>query len=715
MSDERKRFPGKRGPGAPGGKPGDAPRSGPAKAGAGGKPAWKKDAKPAWKKDGKPASSEKRATTPRAGGAAPEKREYRPRRDDAPSGDAPKRSHEPRAEGAPERERTGKPFRKPETGRAFAKSAPGEKPFGARDASAKPYRKPSGDKPFRPRPDGDKPFRKFDGDAKPFRQRDDDARPARAAAASTGEKRAYTPRRDDAPSGEKRAYTPRREGGDERPFRKPDGDRPFRATGDKPYRKPEGDRPFRKPDGDKPFRPRPDGDKPFRARSDGDKPFRGRPDSDGPKRFGAGSDRPRPSSARLSVRDEAAPEEGERIAKRLARAGISSRRDAEEMIAAGRVKVNGKVLASPAFNVGPDDAIHVDNELIPAIERTRLFLFNKPSGVVTTNRDPEGRRTVFDVLPAGLPRLITIGRLDINTEGLMLLTNDGGLARVLELPSTGWMRRYRARVHGRVDENALKGLRDGVAVDGVFYGSIEASLEREQGSNAWLMLGLREGKNREVKNVLGSLGLEVSRLIRISYGPFQLGELADGAVQELNGKTLRDQLGERLIEESGANFEAPITTEFSNKPVVREREWAAPAPRPREPRTEAGEGGLIKNRKRDQERHREDMLGRLTTKRPPGPRGPKRGDKKEEKPYEPPRSRSSNVWMASGARPVGKKAEAAEGADERKPRTRAPGGDDRRPSGKPGGTEGLRKPRPASPSGDGAKPAYRPRGPRKGS
>ena len=694
MNDERKRFPGKRGPG---GKTGDGPRSGPAGSGPAGKPAWKKDAKPAWKKDAKPASAEKRAYAPRPAGDAGEKREYRPRRDDAAPGDAPKRSHEPRAEGAPERERTGKPFRKPETGRSFTKSAPGDKPFGARDASAKPYRKPAGDKPFRPRADGDKPFRKFDGDAKPFRKRDDDARPARAAGASS-DKRAYTPRRDDAPSGEKRAYRPRTEGGDERPFRKPDGDRPFRAAGDKPYRKPDGDRPFRKPDGDR--------------------PFRGRPDGDAPKRFGGGSDRPRASSPSPRARDDAAPEEGERIAKRLARAGISSRRDAEEMIAAGRVKVNGKVLVTPAFNVGPDDAIHVDNELIPAIERTRLFLFNKPAGVVTTNRDPEGRRTVFDVLPQGLPRLVTIGRLDINTEGLLLLTNDGGLARVLELPSTGWMRRYRARVHGRVDENALKGLRDGVAVDGIFYGSIEASLEREQGSNAWLMLGLREGKNREVKNVLGSLGLEVSRLIRISFGPFQLGELADGAVQELKGKTLRDQLGERLIEESGANFEAPVTTEFSNQPVVRQREWAEPAERarePREPRAEAGEGGLIKNRKRDQARHREDMLGRLQTKRPPAPRGGKR-DKKEEKPYEPPRSRSSNVWMASGARPVGKKTEAAETTEDRKPRARGADSDRRpagKPAGKPGGYDGLRKGKPAATRQDAGKPAYRPRGPRK--
>ncbi|WP_292668168.1 pseudouridine synthase, partial [Mesorhizobium sp.] len=222
------------------------------------------------------------------------------------------------------------------------------------------------------------------------------------------------------------------------------------------------------------------------------------------------------------------------------------------------------VLDSPAFNVSATDVIHLDGTEIPPIERTRLFLFHKPAGVVTTNRDPEGRKTVFDVLPADLPRLMTIGRLDINTEGLLLLTNDGGLSRVLELPATGWLRRYRARVHGKVEESALAGLREGIAVDGVFYGSIEASLDREQGTNAWLTLGLREGKNREVKNILGALGLDVTRLIRISYGPFQLEDLPEGHVLEIKGRVLREQLGERLIEESGANFDAEIQKPFSN-------------------------------------------------------------------------------------------------------------------------------------------------------
>ena len=361
--------------------------------------------------------------------------------------------------------------------------------------------------------------------------------------------------------------------------------------------------------------------------------------------------------------------EGERIAKRLARAGISSRREAEALIAAGRVRVNGVALSSPAVNVGPQDKIEVDGAPIPTIERTRLFLFHKPAGVVTTNRDPEGRKTVFDCLPSGLPRLMTIGRLDINTEGLLLLTNDGGLARVLELPSTGWLRRYRVRVHGKVEAERLASLREGIAVDGVFYGAVEATLDREQGSNAWLTIGLREGKNREVKNILGALGLDVTRLIRVSYGPFQLGELAEGEVLELKGRLLRDQLGERLIAEAGADFEAQVTKPFSNRPV-RAGEEAAAKPQRRAPAPRVEEGGLIRNRKRIRERQREEGLDRLQTTRPPrfekkrsddrerprekgSPEG--RGRPEDKKRETPVRARASNVWMAPGARPVGKK------------------------------------------------------------
>jgi 23S rRNA pseudouridine2605 synthase len=249
---------------------------------------------------------------------------------------------------------------------------------------------------------------------------------------------------------------------------------------------------------------------------------------------------------------------GERIAKAMARAGLCSRRDAEAWIEAGRVSVNGQVLTSPAFNVTERDEIRVDGAPLARRERTRLFLFHKPRGLVTTARDPEGRPTIFAALPKEAPRLVAIGRLDINTEGLLLLTNDGGLARVLELPATGWLRRYRVRAHGAIDQAALDQLAEGVTIDGVNYAGIEAKLDREQGSNVWLMMGLREGKNREIKRVLEHLGLSVNRLIRISFGPFQLGEIVEGTLIELPTRVVREQVGPRLAREAGADFDAPL-------------------------------------------------------------------------------------------------------------------------------------------------------------
>ena len=248
---------------------------------------------------------------------------------------------------------------------------------------------------------------------------------------------------------------------------------------------------------------------------------------------------------------------GQRIAKVMARAGVCSRRDAEAWIAEGRVAVNGEVLKSPAFNVSETDNVRVDGKALAAPERTRLFLFHKPRGLVTTARDPEGRQTVFSVLPPDLPRLVAIGRLDINTEGLLLLTNDGGLARVLELPSTGWLRRYRVRAHGIIDQTALDRLADGVTIDGVDYLGVEAKLDREQGANAWLTLGLREGKNREIKKILEHLGLAVNRLIRVSFGPFELGDLPEAEVMEVRTRVLRDQLGVKLAKEANVDFDAP--------------------------------------------------------------------------------------------------------------------------------------------------------------
>jgi 23S rRNA pseudouridine2605 synthase len=233
----------------------------------------------------------------------------------------------------------------------------------------------------------------------------------------------------------------------------------------------------------------------------------------------------------------------ERIAKLLARVGLCSRRDAERWIAAGRVSVDGQVLTTPAVTVTAANDVQVDGAPLPSPERARLWRFHKPAGLVTTHRDEKSRPTVFDALPKELPRVISVGRLDLNSEGLLLLTNDGGLARRLELPATGWLRRYKVRVHGEVDPDRLAALEKGVTIDGVAYGPIHANLERRQGSNAWIALALREGKNREVRKVLEHLGLPVTRLIRLSFGPFQLGNLARGEVSEVPKKVLAEQLG----------------------------------------------------------------------------------------------------------------------------------------------------------------------------
>ena len=364
----------------------------------------------------------------------------------------------------------------------------------------------------------------------------------------------------------------------------------------------------------------------------------------------------------------------ERISKLLARAGVASRRDIERMIMEGRVAVNGKVLETPVLNATLADKIEVDGQPIRGIERTRLWLYHKPAGLVTTNADPEGRSTVFENLPEELPRVMSIGRLDINTEGLLLLTNDGGLARVLELPTTGWLRRYRVRAYGEVDQPALDALKEGIAVDGVLYGAIDATLDRKQGHNVWITMGLREGKNREIKNVLGALGLEVNRLIRVSYGPFQLGDLPEGKVQEVRGRMLRDQLGPRLIEESKANFDAPI---YAHGVEIDEEEAAAPAKKPaREAKPEWARDERPADKKRaapkdwsDKGDRRERALGRLDTRRDDG----KPGDKFADKPKRPAgntKGRTANVWMAPGARPLGEKAAAA--AARRKPDPRGP-------------------------------------------
>ncbi|MER9744878.1 pseudouridine synthase [Mesorhizobium sp. M0187] len=725
MDDNDKKSPRHKGPGKSG--PGAA---GPRRDGAAGK-------------SGKPSFGAKKPYSPR--GARPAAAEgERPKRD-FKSGDRPF-SKGPRSEGKPFEKREGprKPYA-PRGDRPMA--AEGErKPYEKREGPRKPYA-PRGDRPMAAEGER-KPYEKREGPRKPYAPRGD--RPV----AADGER----PKRDFKGGDRPFSKGPRPEG---KPFEKREGPR-------KPYA-PRGDRPA-SAEGEKRFdRPKRDfGDHP--QRDAGDRPKRDF--SDRPKRD-FGGDRPQASGGAFKPRPRPADAEeaGERIAKRLARAGLASRRDAEDLIAAGRVKVNNRALTSPAFNVMPGDIIHLDGMEIPPIERTRLFLFHKPAGVVTTNRDPEGRKTVFDVLPAELPRLMTIGRLDINTEGLLLLTNDGGLSRVLELPATGWLRRYRVRVHGKVEESMLAGLREGIAVDGVFYGAIEATLDREQGTNAWLTIGLREGKNREVKNILGSLGLDVTRLIRISYGPFQLDDLAEGHVLEIKGRVLRDQLGERLVEESGANFDAEIIKPFSNQPVRRERD--AEPERPKVTREgdhrPIGEGGLIKNRKR-REGSRDEALGKLSTSpergaRPEksfGERGPRpersefsdkprsefrekprgdfgdkprggfgdkprgafgdkpRGGKKperEQRPIDPPGQRKANVWMAPGARPIGKgraEADAAKAAEAKARKASFKPGYGKPAYGKPGGAKPFGKPGGERPDGGrgGERPRNGPKGPR---
>lgn len=234
---------------------------------------------------------------------------------------------------------------------------------------------------------------------------------------------------------------------------------------------------------------------------------------------------------------------GERIAKVIARAGAASRREAERLIEAGRVAVNGKPITGPALNVLPADRISIDGKPLAPPEPARLWLFHKPAGLVTTARDEKGRRTVFDALPEGMPRVMSVGRLDLNSEGLLLLTNDGGLKRRLELPATGWLRRYRVRVNGAPDDRMLTPLRDGLTVEGVRFQPMTVILDRQQGANAWLTVALREGKNREIRRAMEAVGLAVNRLIRVSYGPFQLGNLGPGEVEEVKPRVLRDQLG----------------------------------------------------------------------------------------------------------------------------------------------------------------------------
>jgi 23S rRNA pseudouridine2605 synthase len=365
---------------------------------------------------------------------------------------------------------------------------------------------------------------------------------------------------------------------------------------------------------------------------------------------------PRHDRPKKGARPPAAPSHGDRIAKVMARAGLCSRRDAEDWIAAGRVAVNGTPIASPAVNVTARDRITIDGKPLPRRERTRLFLYNKPVGLVTTNADPQGRPTVFDALQAGLPRLMSVGRLDIGTEGLLLLTNDGGLARVLELPDTQWLRRYRVRAHGRISQAELDRLRDGISVEGVNYGPIEATLEHEQGSNVWLGFAIREGKNREVRNVLGALGLQVNRLIRVAFGPFELGHLREGAIVEVEMPALRAALGEGIIAQADCDFASPVIARgpparsreerreerYEQRRVIRQREHGERGPaRERDGPRRERDGPQRERNRLPRERDGAPRAGK------PFRRGRAREDERPEKP--PGRPRRGHAWRQEDA------------------------------------------------------------------
>ena len=543
--------------------------------------------------EGRPASrfqdkkfGEKRPYTPREGGG--EKRPYTPR-GDRPQGDRPYSARPPRDGDRPHGDR---PERKFGGDKKFSRGAPDRGPrkdFGSRPSRGKDF---GGD---RNRDSGDR------GESKPWQKRDAsspdhagrNSRPPREGARNFDKPRFDKPRDDRGGAERPRFSRPRED--------RPQGDRPFRERPkfDRPREgredRPKFDRPRQRPEGRSDWQEHPRSEprssdrdeRPRRDNEDDSKVFAKRP------AFGGrGAYRERAPEERRAARPPREKKSGERIAKVLSRAGLASRRDAEEWIVQGRVSVNGRVINSPALDVTGNDVITVDGKPLPPRERTRLFLFHKPRGLMTTHSDPEGRPTVFDNLPEGLPRLISIGRLDFNTEGLLLLTNDGGLARALELPDTGWLRRYRVRAHGEVTQAQLDELKKGVEVDGVKYGSIDATLERDQGANVWLVFAIREGKNREVRNVMAHLGLEVNRLIRISYGPFQLAELPEGEVEEVKTRVLREQLGEKIAALAGADFNRPMPGEAPAGDGDDDG-----APRGKKPFKPAGKSGLIADRK----------------------------------------------------------------------------------------------------------------------
>ncbi|MEZ5686006.1 MAG: pseudouridine synthase [Paracoccaceae bacterium] len=406
----------------------------------------------------------------------------------------------------------------------------------------------------------------------------------------------------------------------------------------------------------------------------------------------------------------------ERIAKVIARSGHASRRDAEKMILAGRVTLNGKVIDTPAIDVGPRDKVTIDGKPIDAPQETRVWLYYKPLGLVTTEKDEQGRRTIFDEMPEGMPRVLNVGRLDLNSEGLLLLTNDGGLKRRLELPETGWLRKYRVRVNGRPTEQSFDPLRDGITIDGEEFQPMEITIDRQQGANAWLTVGIREGKNREIRRAMTEVGLTVNRLIRISYGPFRLNDMKPGDVFEVRRKVLRDQLGDRLL--TGEGDDAP-----ARAPRGKFGEGERPARKPRfgdrPERGERGERGDRGDRPARSDRFERDGgerkgfgrqrdFGAPRGDAPPRPEGEERARK--------PRWGSDDRKDSRGPRREGAEGEGRKsfGGPKGKPRSEGfkprgegfkPRGD--KPGGKPGGkfrSEGYK-----SQGGEGRKEGGKPR------
>ncbi|MES2035589.1 MAG: pseudouridine synthase [Pseudomonadota bacterium] len=422
--------------------------------------------------------------------------------------------------------------------------------------------------------------------------------------------------------------------------------------------------------------------------------------------------------------------DNERVAKVLARAGVASRREVERLIEAGRVAINGQTLTTPGVKVEPGDILTVDGEVIASAEPTRLFRYHKPVGLVTSHNDPIGRPTVFEHLPEGLPRVISIGRLDLASEGLLLLTNDGGLSRALELPSSGWIRRYRARAFGYTTQERLDVLKDGITVEGVRYGGIEAKLdkaspEREGGRNVWLTVTLSEGKNREVRRVLEAIGLKVNRLLRLSYGPFSLGDLGPGEVEEVGPRVIRELLegvipAGNMPTGNAVQFKAGIGVGRRKPAGGTGADEAAPERKPHRPRP-GQESGELKGDRQPKKpgwaKAKPKAPGGLRT---PKPKRPDEAGKKKwvetpksARPVAPQRDRVDNPWakkpVAAGGKPV-----RADGPKSfAKPAAKA-AGKPARPSGSPSRAEPRRE-GPAGPkpsAGSRQTTGARPQGPR---